>query len=191
MYRGAYVGATPAEAAAALAAAHPTDELGAYASVIAAGDPSLYVWNGGAWADSGVAGVWLENVNGKTGPVVVLNYADVGAAPASHVADASVHVSAAERELLDGLPGELDALLGDIAGKVDKEAGKGLSSNDYTAAEKAKLAGVADGAEANQNAYSYVRVGNAWTSPRPGRRSPSSWRRGRTSRWRPTRRRGG
>ena len=33
-----------------------------------------------------------------------------------------------------------------LLGKVDKVEGKGLSSNDYTAAEKAKLAGIADGA---------------------------------------------
>lgn len=33
-----------------------------------------------------------------------------------------------------------------LAGKVDRETGKGLSANDYTDAEKAKLAGVAEGA---------------------------------------------
>lgn len=36
-----------------------------------------------------------------------------------------------------------------FANKVDKEAGKGLSSNDYTAAEKTKLAGIAAGAQVN------------------------------------------
>ena len=36
-----------------------------------------------------------------------------------------------------------------LAGKVDKEAGKGLSTNDYTIAEKTKLAGI----EAGANAY--------------------------------------
>ena len=36
-----------------------------------------------------------------------------------------------------------------FSGKVDKEAGKGLSTNDYTTAEKNKLAGIASGAEAN------------------------------------------
>ena len=36
-----------------------------------------------------------------------------------------------------------------IKNKVDAEAGKGLSSNDYTTAEKEKLAGIAVGAEAN------------------------------------------
>ena len=34
----------------------------------------------------------------------------------------------------------------DLSGYVLKEAGKGLSANDYTSAEKAKLAGVAEGA---------------------------------------------
>lgn len=38
----------------------------------------------------------------------------------------------------------------DISGKVDKESGKGLSTNDYTTAEKGKLAGIAD----NANNYS-------------------------------------
>lgn len=37
----------------------------------------------------------------------------------------------------------------DISGKVDKETGKGLSTNDYTTAEKNKLAGIAAGAEVN------------------------------------------
>lgn len=36
-----------------------------------------------------------------------------------------------------------------VNGKVDKETGKGLSSSDFTAAEKTKLAGVAVGATAN------------------------------------------
>ncbi|MGL4680852.1 MAG: collagen-like triple helix repeat-containing protein, partial [Plesiomonas shigelloides] len=34
----------------------------------------------------------------------------------------------------------------DISGKVDKVAGKGLSTEDYTSAEKTKLAGIAEGA---------------------------------------------
>lgn len=36
-----------------------------------------------------------------------------------------------------------------LSGKVDKETGKGLSTNDYTTAEKAKLAGIASGAQVN------------------------------------------
>lgn len=37
----------------------------------------------------------------------------------------------------------------DISGKVDKVAGKGLSTEDYTTTEKSKLAGIASGAEVN------------------------------------------
>lgn len=40
----------------------------------------------------------------------------------------------------------LDDTTVDLSGKVDKVAGKGLSTNDYTTAEKTKLAGIADGA---------------------------------------------
>ena len=39
--------------------------------------------------------------------------------------------------------------LDDVGNKVDKETGKGLSTNDYTTAEKTKLAGIAAGAEVN------------------------------------------
>lgn len=40
----------------------------------------------------------------------------------------------------------------DISGKVDKEAGKGLSTNDYTTADKTKLSGIETGAEVNVQA---------------------------------------
>ena len=49
-------------------------------------------------------------------------------------------------DLLAYFKSKLDLL---FASKVDKETGKGLSSNDYTSAEKTKLAGVASGAQAN------------------------------------------
>lgn len=44
----------------------------------------------------------------------------------------------------------LDELL---VGKVDTETGKGLSTNDYTTAEKEKLAGIAEGATAFSGSY--------------------------------------
>ena len=47
-----------------------------------------------------------------------------------------------------------------LDGKVDKVEGKGLSTEDYTTAEKTKLAGIAEGAEVNQNAFSNVKVGS-------------------------------
>ena len=43
--------------------------------------------------------------------------------------------------------------------KVDKEDGKGLSTNDYTTVEKNKLANISEGAEVNQNAFSTVKIG--------------------------------
>lgn len=42
---------------------------------------------------------------------------------------------------------------------VEQVIGKGLSTNDYTDAEKTKLAGIAANAEVNQNAYANVKVG--------------------------------
>lgn len=51
---------------------------------------------------------------------------------------------------------ETDTLL---AGKVDKVTGKGLSTNDYTTAEKNKLAGIEDGAQVN-NIFVAVYTGN-------------------------------
>lgn len=53
---------------------------------------------------------------------------------------------------------EVDSLL-DV--KVDKVSGKGLSTNDYTTAEKTKLSGIAEGAEVNQNAFGKVTVGSS------------------------------
>lgn len=47
-----------------------------------------------------------------------------------------------------------------LSGKVDKENGKGLSTNDYTTTEKNKLNGIASGAEVNQNAFSNITVGS-------------------------------
>lgn len=45
---------------------------------------------------------------------------------------------------------DLESTLADkINNKVDKEAGKGLSTNDYTTEEKSKLAGIEAGAEVN------------------------------------------
>lgn len=54
----------------------------------------------------------------------------------------------------------VDALESAVGNKVDKVSGKGLSTNDYTTTEKNKLAGIASGAEVNQNAFSNVTVGS-------------------------------
>ena len=56
-----------------------------------------------------------------------------------------------------------DALNSAIGNKVDKVTGKGLSANDYTDAEKSKLASIAEGAEVNQNAFSNIAVSGQTT----------------------------
>lgn len=56
---------------------------------------------------------------------------------------------------------EIQSELNDVVNnKVDKVSGKSLSTNDYTTTEKNKLAGIASGAEVNQNAFSNVKVGS-------------------------------
>ena len=47
-----------------------------------------------------------------------------------------------------------------ISNKVDKVTGKGLSTNDYTTAEKNKLTGITAGAQPNQNAFANIKVGS-------------------------------
>lgn len=55
-----------------------------------------------------------------------------------------------------------------LANKVDKETGKGLSTNDYTNEEKAKLAGIATGATANTGTVTAVVVNNTTYEPSNG-----------------------
>ena len=47
-----------------------------------------------------------------------------------------------------------------LSNKVDKQAGKSLSSNDFTDDYASKLDGISAGAEVNQNAFSKVTVGS-------------------------------
>lgn len=60
---------------------------------------------------------------------------------------------------MDSLPELIDVINNHaeiIEGKVDKVSGKGLSTNDYTTAEKNKLAGIA----ANANNYTLINILN-------------------------------
>ena len=111
-----------------------------------------------------------RTVNGKalTGNIT-LSASDVGALPSSTVIPSidglatETYVNNKVAGLVDSAPSTLDTLnelaaaLGDdpnfattiatqIGGKVDKVNGKGLSTNDYTTAEKQKLANIANGA---------------------------------------------
>lgn len=55
-----------------------------------------------------------------------------------------------------------------LGGKVDKVEGKGLSANDYTAADKAKLAGIAEGA----NNYVHPTTSGSKHIPAGGKTGP-------------------
>lgn len=59
----------------------------------------------------------------------------------SHISDTIRHITSGER-----------ALWNTVSDKVDKVVGKGLSTNDYTTAEKNKLSGISSGAEVNVQA---------------------------------------
>lgn len=61
---------------------------------------------------------------------------------------------------METLTDDLTEISDKIDEKVDAVSGKGLSTNDYTTAEKNKLAGIATGAEVNQYAFSYIAVGS-------------------------------
>ena len=88
---------------------------------------------------------------------------DIDALPT--VSEVNTAISNAIDALIDGAPGtydtlkeisdwiathtsEYEALIAGLATKVDKVEGKGLSTEDYTTAEKTKLAGIAEGANA-------------------------------------------
>lgn len=75
---------------------------------------------------------------------VTVTQTDVGLSNVNNTSDAAKPVSTAQAAAL-GL-------------KVDKEAGKGLSTEDYTSAEKTKLAGIATGATANTGTVTSVQA---------------------------------
>lgn len=125
-----------------------------------------------------------RTVNGKAlSANITLSAADVGALPNTTVIPSidglatETYVNNKVAGIVDSAPATLDTLnelaaaLGDdpnfattvatkIGNKVDKVDGKGLSTNDYTTAEKNKLSGIAKGAEVNQNAFSNIVVGS-------------------------------
>lgn len=125
-----------------------------------------------------------RTVNGKAlSANITLSASDVGALPNTTVIPSidglatETYVNNKVAGIVDSAPATLDTLnelaaaLGDdpnfattvatqIGNKVDKVDGKGLSTNDYTTAEKNKLSGIATGAEVNQNAFSNIVVGS-------------------------------
>ena len=78
-----------------------------------------------------------QGVQGIQGPAGTTSWTGITDKPTT-VSGFGIADAATDEELTTGL-----------AGKVDKVAGKGLSTEDYTSAEKTKLAGVAEGAQVN------------------------------------------
>lgn len=81
--------------------------------------------------------------------------------------EVSAEDTVARAEIADIKDGETLDSFGDVetalADKVDKETGKGLSTNDYTTTEKTKLAGIAEGAEVNK--IEGIKVNNTTINP--------------------------
>lgn len=116
------------------------------------------------WAN----GRFVQSVNGKAGTSITLTKDDLNLSNVDNTADADKRVAhantAGDADTLDGkhaadfmLKNEhenfevviAESLTDLDTRKVDKEDGKGLSSNDYTTEEKTKLAGIESGAQKN------------------------------------------
>lgn len=87
----------------------------------------------------------LTNHTGNTSNPHYVTKSQVGLGNVDNTSDADKPVSTATSTALGN--------------KVDKITGKGLSTEDYTTGEKSKLAGIASGAEVNQNAFSNIKIG--------------------------------
>ena len=68
--------------------------------------------------------------------------ADIAASGANTAAGNAADAATAAEEAADAANSAAEGIATALDGKVDKEAGKGLSTNDYTTAEKTKLAGL-------------------------------------------------
>lgn len=114
------------------------------------GTESAPVWE--KWFQKTVAdAVLMSDADGETKTIVDFvnqKIADlIGGAPTTY--DTLKEIAdyiATHQDVADALDAAIDK-------KVDKVAGKGLSANDYTTAEKNKLAGIAAGATVNDTKY--------------------------------------
>lgn len=115
-----------------------------------AGTESAPVWE--KWFQKTVAdAVLMSDADGETKTIV--DYVNqkisdlIGSAPETYDTLQEIAAYIASHESV------ANALNSAIGNKVDKVAGKGLSTNDYTNEEKNKLAGVASGATVNDTKY--------------------------------------
>lgn len=115
-----------------------------------------------SWA----TGKFVQTINGKSGSSITIAKSDVGLANVDNTADKDKSVAhaatAGDADTLDGKQADDFMLKSDHEGyedvistslndlesrKVDKENGKGLSTNDFTTDEKQKLSGIESGAQ--------------------------------------------
>lgn len=118
------------------------------------------ITGGGGSSGGGGGSTAVTSVNGKTG-AVVLNATDVGAMPSTYTAPVTSVNGMTGDVVVSGGGGAVDSVNGQTGvvvltandvGAVAAESGKGLSTNDFTTAEKTKLSGIATGAEVNVQA---------------------------------------
>lgn len=102
--------------------------------------------------DTGVSDVTVDGTSVVTGGVAAVDLS--GKVPTSRTVNgkalsANITLTGADIDYANGEV-TIDTAISTLDNsKVDKETGKGLSTNDYTTTEKNKLAGIASGAEAN------------------------------------------
>jgi len=120
-----------------------------------------FAWNGSSWDDLGgtidlsgyltksaASSTYVAKVSGKG--LSTNDYTTTEKTKLSGI-ETGAQVNVVESIKVDGtaLTVTDKAVNVDLSGKVDKVSGKGLSTNDYTASEKTKLAGIETGAEVN------------------------------------------
>lgn len=115
-------------------------------------DGTIHSVGGGGGGGGDVSGVKGDAESTYRTGNVNITKANIGLGNVDNTSDADKPISTATQTALNN--------------KVDKVAGKGLSTNDYTTAEKTKLAGIEEGAQVNTvtgvkgNAESSYRTGN-------------------------------
>jgi hypothetical protein len=125
-------------------------------------------WNSKTSNIGTITGITMNGVSKGTsgivdlGTVLTSHQSLAGYATTQYVDNAFSNLVGSAPAVLDTIE-ELAAALGEdknfattvtnqLSNKVDKVSGKGLSTNDYTTADRDKLAGIAAGAEVNVNA---------------------------------------
>lgn len=139
-------------------------------------DGKPYGRQNGAWVDVSGSVAGVSSFNTRTGAVALLSadvtgalgYTPVQPSSLATVATTGAYADLSGKPTIPSTPADIGAATAAQGAKADtavqQVAGYGLSSNDYTSAEKSKLAGIAAGATANQtDAYLLSRTNHTGT----------------------------